>query len=298
MAIDSLYGAVLKLLYPFEFYTTMLNIYTEKGNLDKIASIIAEMKAYRGITMKLGRFGDDNREWRIDKKNNTISQSITGVKFINDTVAEALSKIDSFAEVDLGDGVPVKLNTFSNVLRHLQMNTSVNARHIDVLIRLNYFEKFGSPEKLLDIFAKFSDGPMKITKTLKSWAKRLEQLNAYELMCIDNPLDIHSLCRAENEFLGLCVSYDTALKEKEYLVTSVDDKYGIKVNLYNLKFGTSGTVKIAKNVYKNKELKAGDVVKMKEVENRERKKFADGKSIKTGLFDVWLKEYDVIDYNM
>ena len=83
MCLDSLYGAYLKVIAPYEFYTVLLKHYTEKKNSEKIAKAISEMKAYMGINVVNGKFGQDNRDWFIDKEHKTISQSLPSIKFLN-----------------------------------------------------------------------------------------------------------------------------------------------------------------------------------------------------------------------
>ena len=104
MACDSLYAAWLKVHYPYELYTTMLKLYDEKGKKDKIAAIIAEMKRYKGIRLTPGQFGQDNRDWLIDKESCSISQSLSAIKYVSKQAAEDLYHVgqqsyDAFADV-------------------------------------------------------------------------------------------------------------------------------------------------------------------------------------------------------
>ena len=71
----------------------MLKLYTEKGNKEKVTAIIEEMRRYRGITLKPGQWGEDNSDWYIDKEHNTISQSMSSVKFISKKAAKDLYKL-------------------------------------------------------------------------------------------------------------------------------------------------------------------------------------------------------------
>ena len=121
MACDSLYAAWLKVHYPYELYTTMLKLYDEKGNKDKIAAIIAEMKRYKGIRLTPGRLGQDNRDWLIDKENQCISQSLSAIKFVSKQAAEDLYRVGQ-----------LQYTSFADVLRTLQMDTCLNRRQVDV----------------------------------------------------------------------------------------------------------------------------------------------------------------------
>lgn len=111
MACDSLYAAWLKVHYPYELYVTMLKLYDEKKNMDKISAIIAEMKRYKDIKLLAGKWGQDNRDWLVDKENQTISQSISSIRYMSKQVAEDLYALSQQDEVVIGtEIVKPKLN--------------------------------------------------------------------------------------------------------------------------------------------------------------------------------------------
>ena len=111
MAYDSLYVAWLKVHYPYELYLTMLKLYDEKKNTDKISTIISEMKRYKGIKLLSGRWGQDNRDWLADKDNQTISQSISSIRYMSKQVAEDLYQLSRQEESEMGvEYVTAKLN--------------------------------------------------------------------------------------------------------------------------------------------------------------------------------------------
>lgn len=102
MACDSLYVAWLKAYYPYELYVTMLKIYDEKKRKDKIAQIIREMKKYKGIKLISGRFGQDNRDWLIDREHATISQSLSSIRYVNKMAADELYELGKQTTTQLG----------------------------------------------------------------------------------------------------------------------------------------------------------------------------------------------------
>ena len=240
MACDSLYAAYLKAHYPYELYATMLKLYTDKGNKDKIALIIDEMKRYRGILLRPGRFGQDNRDWFIDKENQTISQALSSVKFISSQAAEDLYRVGQQS-----------YSSFVDVLRVLQMDTCLNTRQISVLIGIGYFAQFGGNKRLFDIYKVFFEGKNKLTKTLvaKSVEKRMELNRQYEVTLEDGTVPISEQLRIENEHIGLCVSQDEGAPPGTYFVIDVDSKYGVKSRLYNVRNGVSGMVKLRKDTF-------------------------------------------------
>lgn len=284
MCLDSLYGAYLKLHYPYEFYTVMLKLFSEKGNKEKVSQIIQEMNAYAGIRMLPGRFGQDNRDWYIDKDAHTISQSLSSIKFVSKTAAE-----------DLYTASSEKFDTFTDALRYMQMNTCLNTRQIKALIYVGYFSKFGKTAKLMNVFKEFFEGKQKLTKTIKSFEKRLVSNREMEAAMEDNNLPIMETVQNENDLLGLCMSVDESQPDNLYFVEEIDDKYGVKIKLYSIKRGTSGQMKINKKNYSPDVLTQGKIISMDEWKKRKRYIFKDGKRVSLNdEYDLWLEKYHIV----
>lgn len=277
MCLDSLYGAYLKCVAPYEFYTVLLKLYTQKGNKEKIAAIISEMRRYRDIRLTPGRFGQDNRDWLIDKENHTISQALSSIKFISRQAADDLYRVGQ-----------QKFDTFTDLLRTLQMDTCLNKRQILILILLDYFQQFGNSRKLGKIFDEFSDGKDKLTKSLseKTVAKRLDNLRNFEMIETDDSLPIGDRLNAENEYIGLCISTDASVDPNLYFVQEVDDQYGIKVKLYSVARGTIGTLKVLKDTFAQSPLQAGQTIRI--TEWKQRPKFTGKKTSTQKIYENWL----------
>lgn len=368
MACDSLYVAWLKAHYPYELYATMLQIFSEKKNKDKIANIISEMKRYKDIRIIPGKFGQDNRDWLIDKENHMISQNLASIRYMSPQVAEDLYRLGSQEEAYIGSefytdtltpeakkeiaklkkqlkplqekaeaylanggdefdeeflalydkGYPleqrikqieaddssyvsrggekkfyVKFDCFTNVLRAIHMNTCLDARQIEILIGLNYFERFGKTDKLMRVFDYFFNSKDKITKQHKSFNQRLEACRQYESTLADCEMQAGLRLRYEMENIGLCISTDPAALTNAYFVTSIDDKYSIKLNLYNIRRGTSGTVKVAKKDYKT--VAEGSCIRIDNY--RKSPKYSYNKGVKTivpGETEIWVTNYKVM----
>ena len=286
MACDSLYGAWLKAHFPYEFYTTMLKLYTDKGNKEKIARIIDEMNRYRGIRMTSGKFGQDNRDWYIDKEKATISQSLSSIKFMSQLAAEDL--------FTLGQRT---FDSFVSLLRALQMETCVKKNQIELLIRLGYFSDFGGSKKLLQLFEEFNDGKNRLTKTLKekSVTARMDVLKNMEAEMPDEALDIADTLSAEAEFMCICLSRDETQPPKLYYVQEIEDQYGIKLKLYNLRRGKSGTAKVRKDLFRANPLTAGQIICLDKWKEQRRATFKDGQRIELDQSDIWATEYHTIN---
>ena len=92
MAIDSVTIAYLKAYYPLEFYKVVLQRFTNKGEKNKVSLIKQEM-IKRGFSLKEIKFGDDNRQFNIDKENNCIIQTMTSIKDMPKSTPQALYEI-------------------------------------------------------------------------------------------------------------------------------------------------------------------------------------------------------------
>ena len=288
VALDSLYGAYLKYNYPYEFYTVMLQTWTTKGNQDKVVKIIDEMKRYKGIKLVPAKFGQDNRDWYVDKTNHTISQSLASLKFISQPVAE-----------DLYNCKDMQFESFVDFLRYIQMNTCLDKTNIEVLIKMGYFEQFGNRNKLMDLFREFREGTKlkcKIEKKTKSWEKRLETLRNYERQLVVDPCTIEDIVRYEQEYMGICVSTSPTAEDNEFLISEVDDKYGVKIMLYSIKRGTRGKLKVRKDLYEKQKPEEGQIILTKDCKKLPRRSYKNGVStVIPGEFEWWLRAYDVLN---
>ena len=284
MACDSLYAAWLKVNYPYELYLTMLKLYDGKKNTAKISSIIAEMKRYKNISLTAGRFGQDNRDWLVDKEKQTISQSLSSIKHISKKAANDLYIVGQ-----------KEYDSFTEVLRELQMNTCVDTRQIQILIMLDYFVQFGQSEKLMKVFNEFFEGKNKLTKTVKSFADRLKAVKSYEASLPNTALPTTLRLKTEQENIGLCLSVDPNIKSSLYFVQSVDSKYGVKAVLYSVQRGTSGIIRFRKDDYAQNPFEEGDCVDLAKCKKSNRYTYKNGVSTAIpGEYDIWARQYAVL----
>ena len=286
MACDSLYGAYLKAHFPYEFYTTMLKLYTEKGNKAKVALIVDEMKRYQNIRMTPGKFGQDNRDWYIDKENKTISQSLSSIKDMSQLAADDL--------YTLGQR---RFDSFTSLLRALQMESCVRKNQIELLIRLGYFSAFGGSKLLLEVFNEFKEGKNRLTKQLseKSVTARTQNLIQMEHDLPNEDLDIADQLRAELEFMCICLSCDPFSDPNLYFVQEIDDLYGIKIKLYSISKGKGGICRVRKDYYQNHPLSVGQLISFDKWDVRQRCSYKDGKRIPLDVKDIWAVAYHTIE---
>lgn len=90
---DSVYGAYCKAHYPYEFYSIMMQHYSDKGDKDKVSAYKIEMLKYAGIRIGTYKFGLDNRKFSVDKEAGCINPSLSSIKNFSMTIANTLYEL-------------------------------------------------------------------------------------------------------------------------------------------------------------------------------------------------------------
>ena len=285
VALDSLYTAWAKAHYPYETYVSLLSNYAEKSDKDRIAQAKVEMKKAFGIRIVPCRFRQDNRSYFIDKENKTISDALTSVKYISKGTAAALYDMRN-----------TDFSSFVDLLYSMEMQSAFDTRKVDILIRMGYFEEFGSEGKLLQIFDAFYKGENRFSKAhvKATQEKRLDALRQYEKELPESTLPMPQQMKFEIDHYGVPLSVFPERKGA-YAVLEVDDKYSPKVKLYNVASGTVGLMKVRKPLYKKQPLSIGDVIDLLGWQKKPAYQFKDGKpQVRPGVSDLWIQEYKVL----
>lgn len=286
VALDALYGAYLKAHYPYEYYSVLLDSYSAKGNKDKVALIKSEMKRAFGISIAPARFRQDNRTFFIDKDHHQMSDALTSVKFISRTIANELYRMRND-----------HYDSFVDLLVELDANRAFNTRTVGILIRMGYFEEFGSTGKLLAIFQKFNEGDIHWSKNYvdATKTKRLPLLKEFEKNCPDGEV------RPEEQMVFECTYYGAPLsvfpeEKKRYVVLEVNTTYSPKLKLYSVSTGRTGMVKVHKAQFKANPLLVGDVITVSKHKESPAYSYDGGeRKVRPGVKDIWMMEY-TIDY--
>lgn len=224
-AIDSIYCAWLKAHHPYEFYEVALQMYSDKGKKDKVNQLIKEMKEGFGIQCGKFRFRQDNRRFNMDIENNIIYPSMLSIKNMNDKVANELYLMRD-----------MEFDTFTDVLIYLLEDTMLTKTHINILIKVKYFEEFGKSKKLDSLYKKFQD-TYKKQHVEKTKIVRREMVIEYEKTLDDKGYGIKDQYLHEIELLGYPISTIDKAPENLYVVSEYDDKYAIKLRCYNIRSG-------------------------------------------------------------
>lgn len=125
----------LRTYYPVEFLTVALNINKDKE--EKTRGLIAYVKSH-GIKLLPPKFRHSQSGYFCDVKNKTIYKGIGSIKFMNDQVADQLYELRNN-----------RYDCFGSLLVDLKEKTTLNARQLDILIKIDFFEEFGDINMLL-----------------------------------------------------------------------------------------------------------------------------------------------------
>lgn len=166
VACDSLYGAYLKANYTLEFYEVCLNYYAEKSEKNKLIEIKNEVSDFK-ITINPIRFRADNRNFTLNRNNNSINESMVSIKDLTRHNSKELYKIKDN-----------NYNDFIELLYAIKTETNIQQNQLDILIKLNYFYEYGLVPEILQQLSIFE---LLWNKNGKQFKKQLRKAKVEEL---------------------------------------------------------------------------------------------------------------------
>lgn len=285
----------LRHYYPLEFLTAAFNTFT--GKEDKIVSI-TEYANKIGVKVLPPKFRYSRSGYQMSKETNSIYKGIESIKFLNAEVSEELykmrdQKFDSFLDL---------LNVFPG-----------NSKQRTILIKLGYFEEFGSTLKLLklcDLYDLYHGKKLlkkdklnlplelvekhAISETEKQYkfdGPSMEALlREFSSMIPDSEIPLRTRLEAEAEYLGY-ISYTNPKFQNTGFVLSVDTKYSPKIRIYMLNTGETVTVKVSKQLYQKRPFDKGWFLKFYVIE-KPKSKLINGEWIKdNSQMEKWVSNY-------
>lgn len=155
VAIDSLYGAYLKTYYPLNYYETLLRVYEEKGDKDKMRAARAEAEDYFKIVFPPFKYGQDNRAITACHETNSITNSLSSIKGFSNDMANLFYECSQ-----------AEPTSFVGALKWLNAH-SIKAARIQPLINIDYFAPLGNIptlSRILNMFDFFKQGDAKTIK--------------------------------------------------------------------------------------------------------------------------------------
>lgn len=308
-AIDSIYGAYLKSHYPLEYYSVVLNYYSDDET--RTNKLTKELK-YFNIEIKNPKFRYSSEKYMPNNQTNTIYKGISSIKYCNEIMGNQL--------YELRDN---KYNSFLDLLIDMNYKVDINLRQINILILLDYFKEFGKTKKLLDTYNLYQtlNGKKQIKKDkinelnldiniLKKYAiKESDKLfkfdedgmnNVIEYMSNlieDKEVSLQDKITAEVEYLGYSI---TKLKHKGfYYVTDIREFKNKKsitryLTMYDLNTGEQVVYKLSDfRQFSETPIQNNQLIKIVE-ESKKPKKYKDndGKwQTKEGEFNLCIESW-------
>lgn len=307
VALDSLYQAWQKANYPYEFYETLLQHYSDKGNKSKVAALKTEMKSAFGIVEGEYKFGNDNRHFSSDKENHVIYPALSSIKRVSQKTANILYK--------LGEN---KYDTFLDLLVDMKKNR-INATNINILTKLDYFSEFGEIHQLIKQYQYFDElyGGVQLSKT------KVEKLGLPEDIVLRNSLSHTAKTYMKVNMPNLLKEYfsvmpypKTTIADKAYyqfvnlgyidivdksakgcvVVLDVNTLYTPRIKVYALANGNTLYVKVAKKLFRENPFDVGCVLKINNQKKKNRlRKLEDGTFQKIpDEFEWWITDYFIL----
>lgn len=305
MAIDSVTIAYLKAHYPLEFYKCVLQRFTDKGEKDKVSLIKQEMLK-RGYKLKDIQFGDDNRQFNIDRANNCIVQTMTSIKDMPKTAPQALYELGQKS-----------IKNRADLYQALMDDSRINSKACDILFKLGYFSKLCSnPNRLMTEFeiyqkyistkvltkSKFNDTMIEQIKQCagKESDKQFRDIDNKKLISLlikqteIKSCNIAQQIKWQIELLGYSNLTDSTRDANDWIITNIEkNSYGsVFLSLYNICYGVNRRYKLAKQyVNKSSELSVGDVVRCVLAERNKWRKNENGEFVKSAEMETYIKCY-------
>lgn len=264
VALDSMYGAYLKSHYPLEYFTVTLTMYS--GDMDRTANLIAELPFFN-IQIHDISFGHSKSGYNMDKSTNTIYKGMESIKYMNASVSDTLYELSQTKKYD----------NFLELLKDFPGDS----RQLDILIKLGYFDCFGTPQILLsivDIYNTYSGKKLLkkeactlLRETILQFATETEK----QYRVTDSAALVSYLCEnvkpkeftlserlaSELEYLGYLSFKSTDARDKyNGYVCSADTKFSPKITVYNLYTGKTETIKCYKKTFAEQPLAKGMII--------------------------------------
>lgn len=149
--------AYYRYYHPVVFVTAFLNFANNENDIVNGTNLAIN----KGIRIAEPMFRHGRAQYTCDVKTNTIYKGMSAIKFINDIVPEELYA--------LRDN---HYDTFFDVLGDIANKTSLNARQLEILIKIDFFQEFGNAKFLMRyiaIFDKLKHGQISQVKKDSDW---------------------------------------------------------------------------------------------------------------------------------
>lgn len=127
--------------HPLEFLTSFLN---NAANDDDINNGTAYAESI-GIRITMPKWGVSRSTYSFDSEHNTIAKGLSSIKYMSERVTEELYELAHKKHYDY----------FVDLMFDLKNETVLDARQLDILIKIEFFSEFGNQRELKRIVRMF-----------------------------------------------------------------------------------------------------------------------------------------------
>lgn len=311
MALDSLYCAWQKANYPYEFYETYLQFYTDEGEKDKVAELKQEMETAFSIKEGDYRFGIDNRKFKADKESQQIIPSLTCLKGISQKCSDKIYELSK-----------KQYDNFAELWIEINKASGINKGHVEKLIKIDYFKQFGSMEKIIEFNSmalELNDrnqfNKTKDAELIKKYRKYINSNYCEETDSLFRKFDYQKaliaiwkdLCEIETKSISIPVRLNWEFEIIGYLkskykvhksyayVIDVNKTFPNKVvQLYRLRDGEIETVKIKKAAYDKLPVEQKMIIKTIDVSEERRWKKQGDDWVRIDEMETILRKWSIV----
>ena len=310
MAGDSLYVAWFKAHYPAEFYEVAIEHYGSKNKKDKMAALLSEATKFFGFELGRFEFGKDHRRVNVDKETKKIYPPMTNIKGFGEQIGAFFYEIQKETYED-----------FFELLKAMYKDTCpADSSHMKALIRLGYFEKFGSVSRLEEIYRLFvyyrKIGKSAMKETLAKngldpeLAEQYGRATAKKIMEFDKdgffkaaieqigdvPDTISDRIRYDFEFLETSTYKDESAPKNLYVITGCENsKKSGRITLYHIKSGRTRVLKFWNSTIAADPVDLFESIYLLEIEKRPKVRRVviddEVKWVRTDEMESWMKHY-------
>lgn len=317
----------LRYYYPLEWCTAAFQIW--KGKQEKINKV-TKFAERHGITMKPVQFRKSKGLYYMDKTTNTIYEGTATIKGCNQQTGDELyvlrdRKYNFFTDllIDICDNNIIEytgkttsvLNAYKtlgeaflkevdlSINKHMesyaitpQKGVAINSRTMINLIKLGYFSEFGGAKKLVQVYDFYRKNYNPKNKRFVGKYTKYSKCLEYEQSLQDADYPISVSLQDELSLLGRCVSVkEEAPANLAFVTTVAKQSSKTRVRLYSLKRGQEVAACIRNADLLNSQLKAGNVLRIKDTYMKPKLIKTDGHWVKSQRNqELWIKDFSVV----
>lgn len=306
-------SAWLRHYYPLEFLTTAFNIW--QGSLPKVGEFTRYAESV-GIDIRRPRFRYSKSDYFFDKELNAIYEGTTAIKDVSKKAGDLLFTLrdrDINSLVDLA--IHIKDDTYFIIdgkkhhlieimrdwteedikeldkrlarqrkgeeedIEIVSSSIPVNIKSMLALIRLGYFEEFGGPIKLENVYTRIDKIYKADNLQVATKAKKYKSLIDIEKHTKERQLSLYDQAQYELYYLGRILVSDKDVSPSYAFVTSIikERKSYTLAAIHSVKKGLTTEIKVSGRLYRTVPFIEGDLIEILETSVKPKPVYENGK---------------------